>query len=270
MFSYTDEAVVTNGQNGRHLSTVVRRPSGLPDDQWRQHAEEVCKALNGLRATSSIAQGLQTVGRAPRPLHQLIAEIFPPLGERYRRPILAAATSEPQDFGPIKAHNLPKRSGEVMIHAETDYGIGTGYFLELKGSRGSVMRRVFEDAEKAEFNAAFQAFKDGALPIEDAQRLLFSDARDALIAALEEELAQAHEKLKARQPMPCADTVREENLVLRREVEGLKKQLADAKSELDADLLVELGDLQLRALYYSTVGSTMPLKSQRAIIKRVE
>jgi len=48
MFSYTDDAIVTSSPTGRHLSTVIRRPAGMPDDQWRKHADQVCQVLNEL------------------------------------------------------------------------------------------------------------------------------------------------------------------------------------------------------------------------------
>lgn len=63
MFSYTDEAIVTSSPTGRHLSTVIRALPGVPTDLWRQHAEAVCKVLNGLRPTHSVAEALQVCGR---------------------------------------------------------------------------------------------------------------------------------------------------------------------------------------------------------------
>lgn len=72
MFSYTDDAIVTSSPTGRHLSTVIRHPAGMPSDQWRKHADQVCKVLNELgrnaklnyRVFYSLGAGhFQTVGR---------------------------------------------------------------------------------------------------------------------------------------------------------------------------------------------------------------
>lgn len=54
MFSYTDGAIVTSSPTGRHLSTVIRRPAGMPDNGWTQHAEQVCKVLNELKAGDAL------------------------------------------------------------------------------------------------------------------------------------------------------------------------------------------------------------------------
>lgn len=54
MFSYTDEAIVTSSPTGRHLSTVIRHPAGMPDDQWRKHADQVCKVLNELKPDAPV------------------------------------------------------------------------------------------------------------------------------------------------------------------------------------------------------------------------
>lgn len=69
MFSYTDGAIVTSSPTGRHLSTVIRRPAGMPDNGWTQHAEQVCKVLNELDSkakANSLSLHMQTVGRVYR------------------------------------------------------------------------------------------------------------------------------------------------------------------------------------------------------------
>lgn len=69
MFSYTDDAIVTSSPTGRHLSTVIRHPAGMPDDQWRKHADQVCQVLNELDSKAkahSLSLHLQTVGRVKR------------------------------------------------------------------------------------------------------------------------------------------------------------------------------------------------------------
>lgn len=69
MFSYTDDAIVTSSPTGRHLSTVIRRPAGMPDNGWTQHADQVCKALNELGSkakANSLSLHLQMVGRVKR------------------------------------------------------------------------------------------------------------------------------------------------------------------------------------------------------------
>lgn len=69
MFSYTDDAIVTSSPTGRHLSTVIRHPAGMPDDQWRKHADQVCQVLNELDSkakANSLSLHLQTVGRVER------------------------------------------------------------------------------------------------------------------------------------------------------------------------------------------------------------
>lgn len=76
MFSYTDDAIVTSSPTGRHLSTVIRRPAGMPNDQWRKHADQVCQLLNELDRASKCKEmrlalsyaegpaGLQAYGRS--------------------------------------------------------------------------------------------------------------------------------------------------------------------------------------------------------------
>lgn len=76
MFSYTDDAIVTSSPTGRHLSTVIRHPAGMPDDQWRKHADQVCTVLNELDRASKCKEmrlalsyaegpaGLQAYGRS--------------------------------------------------------------------------------------------------------------------------------------------------------------------------------------------------------------
>lgn len=54
MFSYTDDAIVTSSPTWRHLSTVIRHPAGMPDDQWRKHADQVCTVLNELKAGDAL------------------------------------------------------------------------------------------------------------------------------------------------------------------------------------------------------------------------
>lgn len=69
MFSYTDDAIVTSSPTGRHLSSVIRHPAGMPDDQWRKHADQVCQVLNELDSkakASSLSLHFQTVGRVKR------------------------------------------------------------------------------------------------------------------------------------------------------------------------------------------------------------
>lgn len=81
MFSYTDDAIVTSSPTGRHLSTVIRRPAGMPDNGWTQHADQVCKVLNELDSKAkahSLSLHLQTVGRVERidKLREQYAEVI--------------------------------------------------------------------------------------------------------------------------------------------------------------------------------------------------
>lgn len=55
MFSYTDDAIVSSSPTGRHLSTVIKRPTVLVSGAWTAHAEEVCKVLNERQPAHSIA-----------------------------------------------------------------------------------------------------------------------------------------------------------------------------------------------------------------------
>lgn len=65
-FSYTDDAVVSTSPTGRHLSTVIKRPVVLMSG-WTEHAEAICKVLNGLQPGSAIgAQYGQWYGRCSR------------------------------------------------------------------------------------------------------------------------------------------------------------------------------------------------------------
>lgn len=69
MFSYTDDAIVTSSQTGRHLGTVIRRPAAIGPLDWNEHADQVCKVLNELRSKAkahSLSLHLQTVGRVYR------------------------------------------------------------------------------------------------------------------------------------------------------------------------------------------------------------
>lgn len=83
MFSYTDDAIVTSSPTGRHLSTVIRRPAAIDPLDWNEHAEQVCKVLNELKAGDALIDagkiasdyqsrswtlypGVQMVGRVKR------------------------------------------------------------------------------------------------------------------------------------------------------------------------------------------------------------
>lgn len=54
MFSYTDDAIVTSSPTGRHLSTVIRRPAAIGPLDWTEHADQVCKVLNELKAGDAL------------------------------------------------------------------------------------------------------------------------------------------------------------------------------------------------------------------------
>lgn len=54
-FSYTDTAVVSSSPTGRHLSTVIRRPCVLMSG-WDEHAAEICRVLNELSPSATMAQ----------------------------------------------------------------------------------------------------------------------------------------------------------------------------------------------------------------------
>lgn len=54
MFSYTDDAIVTSSPTGRHLSTVIRRPAAIGPLDWAEHADQVCKVLNELKAGDAL------------------------------------------------------------------------------------------------------------------------------------------------------------------------------------------------------------------------
>lgn len=185
MFSYTDDAIVTSSPTGRHLSTVIRHPAGMPDDQWRKHADQVCQLLNELDSkakANSLSLHLQTVGRVER---------IDTLREQYAETIKRgfAQTAE----GPSLAEL-----------------IDSGYLAALERPFGPTW--PFEDQ----------------MPL--ATEATFASARIA----------------------------------------ELEKQLDEAKARLECDHLVELSDLQLRQVYSMPPGSTMPIESQRVIIKRVE
>lgn len=69
MFSYTDDAIVTSSPTGRHLSTVIRRPAAIGPLDWTEHADQVCKVLNELKAGAkahSLSLHMQVVGRIKR------------------------------------------------------------------------------------------------------------------------------------------------------------------------------------------------------------
>lgn len=83
MFSYTDDAIVTSSQTGRHLGTVIRRPAAIGPLDWNEHADQVCKVLNELKAGDALIDagkiasdyqsrswtlypGVQMVGRVKR------------------------------------------------------------------------------------------------------------------------------------------------------------------------------------------------------------
>lgn len=83
MFSYTDDAIVTSSPTGRHLSTVIRRPAAIGPLDWSEHADQVCKVLNELKAGDALIDagkiasdyqsrcwtlytGVQMVGRVKR------------------------------------------------------------------------------------------------------------------------------------------------------------------------------------------------------------
>lgn len=103
MFSYTDDAIVTSSPSGRHLSTVIRHPAGMPDDQWRKHADQVCQVLNELDSkakANSLSLHLQTVGRVYRTrpcLYDLADPHGPRLAELIDSGYLAALE---RPFGP--------------------------------------------------------------------------------------------------------------------------------------------------------------------------
>lgn len=95
MFSYTDDAIVTSSPTGRHLSTVIRHPAGMPDDQWRKHADQVCTVLNELDSkakANSLSLHLQTVGRVKR--DQLSGEWPRPVEGAYLGPFATAPAGE--------------------------------------------------------------------------------------------------------------------------------------------------------------------------------
>lgn len=78
MFSYTDDAIVTSSPTGRHLSTVIRRPAAIGPLDWSEHADQVCKVLNELKAGAkahSLSLHLQWCGRIYRPLPDVLAEL---------------------------------------------------------------------------------------------------------------------------------------------------------------------------------------------------
>jgi hypothetical protein len=103
MFSYTDDAIVTSSPTGRHLSTVIRRPAGMPDNGWTQHAEQVCKVLNELdrnaRVCYSLGEGFQKVGRVKRDteLDEAVLRLYPD------GPTAAAIREELRSAEPVPA-----------------------------------------------------------------------------------------------------------------------------------------------------------------------
>lgn len=223
MFSYTDDAIVTSSPTGRHLSTVIRHPAGMPDDQWRQHAEAVCNVLNesdrGARLNDRVAYSLEAGGKwEVGPQVEYAVENWLKAGgaklreTRRDAPDDTYAYDESAEYQPSlhlqqcgrikRAPQVGAGPVEMMTMAHSGFDPVGGHYLELKGSRGSVLRRVFASLEMSLANSAYSAFRSGPLPIAEAQHLLFSDNRDALIESLERELADAHEKLKAPIKLP--------------------------------------------------------------------
>lgn len=213
MFSYTDDAIVTSSPTGRHLSTVIRRPAAIGPLDWAEHAEEVCQVLNDLGRAGKAADLREVFG-----VSQFHDEV--------QIEVARAAGEE--------------TPGSVEYAIELNCGPqkGQGTFVEVIGNRGSRIGRLFPEGAEAESKALYEELQSGfsygpPMPFSEAERKLQIDRRDALIEALERELADAHEKLKARRPMPSASSQREENL-------SLRLKLADATTKLgDAQMLLE-------------------------------
>lgn len=166
MFSYTDDAIVTSSPTGRHLSTVIRRPAGMPGDQWRKHADQVCQVLNELDRASKCKEMRLALSYAEGPAGL----------QAYGR---SEALAELRSSGPYLA-DLERRFGPT---------------------------RPFEDQ----------------MPL----------------------------ATEARQPMPCADPQREENLALRRKLDDATTKLCAAQMLLEKPVRLTADDV-LRILNLQT------------------
>lgn len=134
MFSYTDDAIVTSSPTGRHLSTVIRHPAGMPDDQWRKHADQVCTVLNELKAGDALIDagkiasdyqsrnwtlyaGVQTVGRIKRS-QPCAYDLADPHGPTFAE-LIDAVYLAPQPRQPMPSAD-PQREENLALRRKLD------------------------------------------------------------------------------------------------------------------------------------------------------